>query len=188
MIYKFESFEIDSSQRLLMRNDIPVPLSLKAADLLVTLLEHAGQVVTKDELFQAVWPNVFVGNACLTQNIFTVRKALGDEARSNKFIETVDRRGYRFVAKVETSNGVKHMPDGELTVEEALKELREMWPEGSFQIIASSGLPRYRILVLRYPHLSVHRPIVEGSTLIEAMAQVRAWHKAQSNKQSQESK
>ena len=73
-----------------------MPLKAKAVDTLLLLIESRGDVVEKDALMQTLWPDSFVEEANLTQNIYTLRKALGETG----YIETIPRRGYRFVATV----------------------------------------------------------------------------------------
>jgi len=86
--------------RILTRDDDAISLTPKATEILLVLLKHAGQLVEKDELLKEVWPDTFVEENNLTQNIFTLRKALGDDRSGPKYIETVARRGYRFLATV----------------------------------------------------------------------------------------
>ena len=102
--YEFGRFRLKVAERVLLREGEPVPLTPKVFDILVTLVEHGGQVMAKDDLMKRVWPNTFVEEGNLTQNISLLRKALGETPGGVQFIETVPRRGYRFVA--ETSNGV----------------------------------------------------------------------------------
>lgn len=94
--YEFGPFRIDTVNRLLLRDGEPVPLKAKAVETLLVLVEGKGQVLEKDDLMQALWPDSFVEEANLTQNIYMLRKALGD----NSYIETMPRRGYRFTAQV----------------------------------------------------------------------------------------
>lgn len=96
--YRFDSFLLDVAERQLCHNEIPVPLTPKAFDVLVHLVEHSGHLVLKDELMQAVWPDSFVDEVNLPRTIHTLRKALGEDHNGNKFIETVPTKGYRFVA------------------------------------------------------------------------------------------
>jgi len=104
--YEFGRFRLKIAERLLLREGEPVPLTPKVFDILVTLVEHGGQVVAKDDLMKRVWPNTFVEEGNLTQNISLLRKALGETPGGVQFIETVPRRGYRFVAETsESSNG-----------------------------------------------------------------------------------
>src|SRR5262245_4766768 len=99
--YEFGSFRLDVNQRVLTRSGEPISLTPKATDILVLLLNNAGQLVDKEELIREVWPDSFVEEQNLTQNIFVLRRALGDGTGGAKFIETVPRRGYRFVAVVQ---------------------------------------------------------------------------------------
>lgn len=99
--YHFGPYRLDASQRVLLREGKPVSLTLKAFDTLQVLVEKHGHVVEKDDLMRQVWPDAFVEESNLTQNIFTLRKALGETTGEFKYIETVPRRGYRFVAPVE---------------------------------------------------------------------------------------
>lgn len=98
--YEFGSFRLDATQRLLLRDGAVVPLTLKAFDLLITLVESDGQVLTKDELMHRVWPDSFVEEANLSHHIHKLREALGEREHGDKYIETLARRGYRFVAKI----------------------------------------------------------------------------------------
>ncbi|MFN2510726.1 MAG: winged helix-turn-helix domain-containing protein [Pyrinomonadaceae bacterium] len=99
--YHFGPYRLDVGQRVLLRDGKPVSLTLKAFDTLIALVEKQGHVVEKDDLMRQVWPDACVEDSNLTQNIFTLRKVLGETAEGLKYIETVPRRGYRFVAKVD---------------------------------------------------------------------------------------
>ncbi|HYP08800.1 MAG TPA: winged helix-turn-helix domain-containing protein [Bryobacteraceae bacterium] len=96
----FGPFTYDSEQRALYRGDQPVPLAPKTLDLLHVLLEERGRIVEKADLMRRVWPETTVEDVGLARNVSLLRKALGDEADDASFIETVPRRGYRFVADV----------------------------------------------------------------------------------------
>ena len=98
--YAFEQYRLDVAQRVLTREGQSIPLTPKATDVLLLLLQNAGQLIEKDELINQVWPDAFVEEANLTQNIFQLRRALKDDGSGPKYIETVARRGYRFVAPV----------------------------------------------------------------------------------------
>lgn len=99
-IYEFGPFRYDSSQRLLYRQGEIVPLAPKSLDMLQALLERRGMVVGKGELMKLVWPDTVVEEVGLARNISLLRKALGDETETNTYIETVPKRGYRFIAEV----------------------------------------------------------------------------------------
>jgi DNA-binding winged helix-turn-helix (wHTH) protein len=98
--YRFGPYRFDGRLRRLYRNGELIVLTPKAADTLVALMERAGHVVEKEELLRVVWGEVSVGDDTLAQNISTLRRVLGDDANQPRFIATVPRRGYRFVAAV----------------------------------------------------------------------------------------
>ncbi|MFP5260274.1 MAG: winged helix-turn-helix domain-containing tetratricopeptide repeat protein [Blastocatellia bacterium] len=99
-IYEFGPYQLDSAERLLLRNGKPVPLTPKSFETLRVLVQNSGRVLDKGILMQKVWPDSFVEEATLAQNIFTLRKILGEPSEAHQYIETVPRRGYRFAAKV----------------------------------------------------------------------------------------
>ena len=95
--YSFGSFRVDARERLLFKGDREIPLTPKVFDTLLTLIENCSHVLTKKELMQKVWPDSFVEENNLAQNISLLRKALGES-----FIQTIPKRGYRFVGEVRT--------------------------------------------------------------------------------------
>lgn len=99
--YRFGAFSLDAQQRVLLRDGKPLPLAPKIFDTLLVLVECSGRIVGKDELMRRLWPDTFVEEANLTFNIQQIRKTLGDSARKPVYIETIARRGYRFIANVE---------------------------------------------------------------------------------------
>jgi DNA-binding winged helix-turn-helix (wHTH) protein/TolB-like protein len=101
-VYVFGAFRYDAQQRLLFRDGALVPLVPKAADTLQVLLENRGRMVEKSELMRLVWPDTVVEDVGLARNISLLRKVLGGEAdsESDSYVETIPRRGYRFVADV----------------------------------------------------------------------------------------
>jgi Tol biopolymer transport system component/DNA-binding winged helix-turn-helix (wHTH) protein len=99
-LYEFGPFRLDTEERLLLRDGQVVPLTPKAVDLLVTLIGRPEHVWEKEALMKVLWPDTFVEENNLADTIFRLRKALGDGGDGKKFIETVPRRGYRFVAEV----------------------------------------------------------------------------------------
>ena len=98
--YDFGRFRLKMAERVLLREGEPVPLTPKVFDILITLVENSGRVVEKDDLMKKVWPSTYVEEGNLTQNVSLLRKALGESAGGAQFIETVPRRGYRFVAPI----------------------------------------------------------------------------------------
>jgi DNA-binding winged helix-turn-helix (wHTH) protein len=99
-LYEFGDFHLNASARLLSRRGVTVPLTPKAIDLLLALVEQPGNLLDKETLLKTVWPDAFVEENNLADNIFKLRRALGDGENGPRFIETVSKRGYRFVAEV----------------------------------------------------------------------------------------
>src|SRR5512132_4290912 len=91
----------------LSRGGDVVRIEPKAMDVLMLLAEHAGRVVSREELFAAVWPDVVVGDEALTQSIIKLRRALGDNSRSPAYIQTISKRGYRLIAPVRHDEGAQ---------------------------------------------------------------------------------
>src|SRR5215207_10095050 len=100
-ILQFKDFTIDTDAKVLLREGTPVALAPKVFETLLALIENHGRVVLKEELMKRLWPDTFVEDANLTFNIQQLRKSLGDNARSPIYIQTIARRGYRFIAAVE---------------------------------------------------------------------------------------
>ena len=99
-LYEFGEFRLDTAEHLLLRNEKPVLLPPKAFDLLVVLVQNGGHLIDKERLMHELWPNAFVEDVNLSVNISVLRKALGEREPGNGFIETVPKRGYRFIAQV----------------------------------------------------------------------------------------
>jgi len=108
-VYGFGPFQLDAEKQTLLRDGEPVALAPKAFQLLLTLVRHGTETVSKDQLMKSVWPDTFVEETNLTRNIFALRKALG-ESEQNRYIVTAPGRGYRF------AEGVHLLPDAELSV------------------------------------------------------------------------
>jgi DNA-binding winged helix-turn-helix (wHTH) protein/TolB-like protein/Flp pilus assembly protein TadD len=109
--YEFGRFRLDARERLLLRDRDHVPLTPKVFEILLALIEQSGHVVEKDDLMKRVWPDTFVEEGNLTQSVSLLRKALGETPGEAQFIETISRRGYRFVATVReaTENGASQV-------------------------------------------------------------------------------
>ena len=97
----FGSFRLLPTQFLLLEGDKPVSLGSRALEILIALLERAGELISKQELMARVWPNIFVEPANLTVHISALRRALRDGQAGNRFIINIPGRGYCFVASVE---------------------------------------------------------------------------------------
>ena len=99
--YRFGPFVLDRSEFRLRREARAIDLPPKALDVLLHLVERPGVLFTKEELFERVWPDVAVTDNALTQVICGIRQALGDSPASPTYLQTVARRGYRFIGTVE---------------------------------------------------------------------------------------
>ena len=103
----FKTFRLDTANHILWRNEDRVPVAPKSFDVLAYLVEHAGQVVTQDEILEALWSETYVNPELLRKYIQEIRKALGDRPDNPEFIETLPKRGYRFVAPVIDESAVE---------------------------------------------------------------------------------
>src|SRR5215213_8361547 len=103
-IHQFNEFAIDTEQKVLLRGGKAIPLAPKVFETLLALVENHGRIVLKEELMKRLWPDTFVEESNLTFNIQQLRKALGDNARKPVYIETIPRRGYRFIAAIAPSS------------------------------------------------------------------------------------
>ncbi|PYS51162.1 MAG: hypothetical protein DMF68_05190 [Acidobacteria bacterium] len=109
-LFEFGPFSLNVRERLLLRGEESISLSPKVFDTLVVLVENAGHVLTKDELLNKLWPDSFVEESSLTQNISMLRKALGEDTTNPRYIETIPKRGYRFIADVKKRNEGGEIP------------------------------------------------------------------------------
>ncbi len=105
--YRFGDFLLETDGFRLTRGGQPIEVSPRPFDLLAYLVTHPSQLVTREELFQALWPDVIVTDNALTQLVSELRHTLGDSSGSPRYVQTIARRGYRFIAPV----AVEHAPD-----------------------------------------------------------------------------
>src|SRR5258705_13672771 len=120
-IYEFGDFRIEASKHLLLRTGKPVTLTPKVFDTLLYLVRRRGDLVEKDDLIRAIWPDTVVEENNLNQNISTLRRVLGESRGENRYIVTVPGHGYRFVAAVKqvgagVSESVSKEPNGIRTI------------------------------------------------------------------------
>src|SRR6202012_3116928 len=99
-LYEFGPFRVDPARETLLKSGVAVPLTPKTFQILLVLVRHGKEVVTKDDLMKTVWPDTFVEEANLSRNIFILRKALGETAQDHRYIVTVPGRGYRLAENV----------------------------------------------------------------------------------------
>lgn len=102
--FSFGPFHLLPVQRLLLDGEKPLRLGSRALEILIALVEHHGELVTKEELMARVWPSVFVESSNLTVHIAALRRVLGDGVNGNRYLVNIPGRGYRFVAPVSTAD------------------------------------------------------------------------------------
>jgi pimeloyl-ACP methyl ester carboxylesterase/DNA-binding winged helix-turn-helix (wHTH) protein len=120
--YRFGPFQLDTRERRLSRGCDVIPLRLKVFDTLRVLVENAGRLVTKQELLDSIWPETTVEENNLNHNVSVLRKALGEKATGQQYIETVPRVGYRFAAAVEPAE--PRAQDAVASAEKARQDIR----------------------------------------------------------------
>jgi TolB-like protein/DNA-binding winged helix-turn-helix (wHTH) protein/Flp pilus assembly protein TadD len=148
----FKTFRLDTVNHLLWRNSDRVPIAPKVFDVLAYLIEHAGRVVTQDEILEAVWSETYVNPEVLRKYILEIRKVLGDRPDEPEFIETLPKRGYRFIAPVidEIAADPSDLPISRATEEHVTEEPVEHHTSPSEQQSSSSKhrLPRFVVIVV----------------------------------------
>ena len=107
-MYEFGPFRLDPAEHTLLREGQPIPLRPKVFDILLVLIENHGHLVEKDSLMSSVWTEQFVEEGNINKNISMLRRALGEGENGQQFIETVPKRGYRFIAEVRKVNAERH--------------------------------------------------------------------------------
>ena len=133
--YRFGPFLLEPTERRLTRESTPVEMTAKAFDLLALLVAHHGGLVTKEEIFDTVWSDVSVTESNLSTTVSVIRKALGEDAAQQRYIETVSKKGYRFVAVVQEIGDVASVADGasdkHLDPPELPQSSRRNWPKSA---------------------------------------------------------
>src|SRR5262245_24093889 len=146
----FQNFRLDTVNQCVWRGEVRISLTPRAFGVLRYLVEHPGRLVTHDELLEALWPKTYVQPEVLKSHISEIRAVLGDDARKPLLIETMSRRGYRFVAAVTEAVQTRRAPasaPSKLSLvgrERPLLELRqhlERMSTGDRQIVFVTGEP-----------------------------------------------
>lgn len=181
-LYEFGQFRIDVGERQLLRGEDQIALTPKAFDTLLVLVENCGHALDKKELMEKVWPDSFVEENNLAQNISTLRKALGESENGIKYIETVPRRGYRFVADVRESWDeavdlvLRERASASVVIEEEIDEeelhpVIDIKPEAAASAISTDALVEASSQILSRPEhaeQSLAPPQASASVLGEA--------------------
>src|SRR6185503_10371720 len=139
--YEFGPFRLDLEQRLLWHDDETVALAPKVFETLILLIENRGRVVKKEEMMKALWPDRFVEESNLTQNVFMLRKILGDTTGKAQYIETIPKRGYCFIGAVKESQE-------ETKLTEEIAPVEELEPQTQPEMPARSEAAKISIAVL----------------------------------------
>lgn len=149
-LYEFGPFQIDTQNRLLFRDGQPIPLKPKVIETLLLLVENSGRVLEKDELIEKLWPDTFVDEANLTQNIYVLRKALTTAADSASYIETIPRRGYRFAGEVRKVSASTTVVAETPTARATRTGPRWLWVAVGLALVAILGTLGFRFLANRF--------------------------------------
>jgi len=146
-VYRFAGFTLEPAERRLSGAGKPIALTPKVFDTLVLLVERAGHVVSKDELMKLLWPRGYVDESNLTKHIWLIRKALGDGEHDSRFIETVPKAGYRFIAPVvagETPGPTPGLNPGETAPAAAPSPLAAPGPTADAAPVVAAATPPAR--------------------------------------------
>jgi DNA-binding winged helix-turn-helix (wHTH) protein/Flp pilus assembly protein TadD len=139
-IYEFDSYRVDVANRLVLRHGDPLPLPPKAVEILVALISHQGEIVSKLDLMRTVWPDTVVEDGNLTQNIYLLRKTLNEESSRRQYVETLARRGYRFVGNVRE---IRNQDQGKHS-----QDLPNEFSPGTYPTRRESGLKTYAVFTV----------------------------------------
>lgn len=153
-IYQFGPFQLDAQQKVLLREGQLVGLSPKAVETLLALVERRGRIVSREELNSAVWPDTFVEYSNLAHQIAVIRKALGESADGAKYVQTLARRGYRFVGEVSatpeapSAGTVREEPPRPVLPEAGVAGERtsQLWPWAAGILVVTAALALYVLL------------------------------------------
>jgi Tol biopolymer transport system component/DNA-binding winged helix-turn-helix (wHTH) protein len=158
-VYQFGDIRVDLARMAARRDDAPIALEPKAFDVLVYLIRHRDRVVTKEEILDAVWTGTFVTPNVLTRAVAQIRKALGDDSDHGRFIETLAKRGYRFVAPVTVVGGA---PDAAVepgrvapadplpvTTDAAPPPLRRRWGAAALALVLAAAAAAATVVLLK---------------------------------------
>ena len=169
-ILRFDVYRLDPANARLWRGKHSVNLPPKAFGVLHYLAEHPGQLVTKAELFQTVWPETVVTDSALTVCVKELRKVLRDNAKVPQYIETVHRRGYRFIGKVASS-------------QHSVVSRQREGASSQYSVVSSPALPtqssalstQHSVLVGREAELHATPPLVRERSKRRAAGDLCEW-------------
>ncbi len=142
-LYRFGSYSLDAEERVLQRDGQPILLPPKDLETLLVLVEKAGHIVGKEELLERVWPGVFIEEGNLSRRIFNLRQVLGENGDGRPYIETIPKRGYRFIAALQedpassaAQTSAIQMAEAPAVAEGKEKKRFGLWPLGLSAVLA----------------------------------------------------
>lgn len=174
-LYEFGPFRLDPAERLLLRDNQTVPLAPKAFDTLLLLVENCGHLLTKDELMKRLWPETFVEEVNLAQNISAVRRALDGKNGGGQYIETVPKGGYRFTAvtrEVVWEPARMAAQDATPVADAAVEPGRRRWAVPRLAVTASATVLVITIALILIPRMLKFR--AKGMPATPAAAAIRS--------------
>jgi eukaryotic-like serine/threonine-protein kinase len=142
-LYEFGPFRLDPQRRLLTRGTDPIPLTPKVIETLVALIENRDRVVSKDDLMKMLWPNSFVEESNLSQNVFVLRRALGDSSQEKRYIVNVPGRGYQF------TEAVREIEEARLGTTQEIEETVRVESRSLARVVVERVVPRRRPIGIR---------------------------------------
>ena len=163
-LYEFGPFRLDPEKELLLRDNESIPLAPKAFQVLLVLVRSKKEVVTKDELLKAVWPDTFVEETNLSRNVFLLRKALGESPQDHQYIVTVPGRGYRFAEEVQFVSEQEELnivAASHSTVQVEVKDTRPWgWITVGAVLVVAMAVGAFKLFVHRSPALTEKDTVV----------------------------
>jgi DNA-binding winged helix-turn-helix (wHTH) protein len=143
LLYEFGPFRLDPQRRLLTRGTDHVPLTPKVIETLVVLIENRDRVVSKDDLMKMLWPASFVEESNLSQNVFVLRKALGDSSQEKRYIVNVPGRGYQF------TEAVREVEEAQLETTQEVEQTLRVESRSLARVVVERVVPRKGLIGIR---------------------------------------
>lgn len=175
--YEFGPFRVDPVKRILLRDGQPVPLTGKAFDILLVLLEARGETLTKDQLMECVWAGTVVEEGNLSRNISTLRKALGESPDEHRYIVTLPGLGYRFVAKVrEVEKEAEEAAPQDAPLLQTISSTSEARPEPTIPLTSGPEV-LLEVRSRRFPRRTLALLAVAAVVVVTLTLAVARWHR-----------
>ncbi len=176
--YQFGPFVLDTIQHILLKKGKPVALTPKTFDTLVLMVQNSGRMLSKEEMMQTLWPDSFVEESNLTQQISMIRRALRESASSPRYIATVPSRGYRFIAEVRNAVEEDIAPDPPDLHVRSDAAAADQYAESlsAPEVLEKAGTPASRLPIPEVeesrerPRILDLRTVVAGSLVLAAIA------------------